>query len=51
MGPKIGIVCFGAGFGSGIAYTECKYKFEKGYKFDSKIVAEFQEKVQAKEEN
>lgn len=51
MGPRIGIVAFGSGFGSGMAYTECKYKFEKNYKFDQKIVAEFQEKVQGKEEN
>jgi len=51
LGPRIGIVCFGAGFGSGMAYTECKYKYEKGFKFDSKIVAEFQEKLQNQEDH
>lgn len=28
MGARIGITTFGAGFGAGMAYTQCKYKFD-----------------------
>jgi hypothetical protein len=40
LGPRIGLVCFGAGMGSGMAYSECRFIYDKNYKFDTKVVAE-----------
>eukprot|EP01080_Neovahlkampfia_damariscottae_P003798 gene3798-6959_t len=40
LGPRIGLVCFGAGFGGGMSYSECRFLYDKNYKYDTKIVAE-----------
>jgi hypothetical protein len=53
MGPRIGLTTFGAGFGAGMAYTQCRYKFEKNGRtfFENQIDADVEVKTTTSNSN
>eukprot|EP00761_Pharyngomonas_kirbyi_P011444 gb/GECH01011469.1/.p1 GENE.gb/GECH01011469.1/~~gb/GECH01011469.1/.p1 ORF type:complete len:105 (+),score=17.19 gb/GECH01011469.1/:1-315(+) len=38
--PRVAVCAFGGGMGFGMAYSECRYLFEKGTSFQRRVVAD-----------